>query len=29
MNVDAVHAAFGFAFTLVWLLVGQIMVGGR
>ncbi|SMP47546.1 hypothetical protein SAMN06265222_102311 [Neorhodopirellula lusitana] len=29
MNVDAVHTAFGVAFTFVWLLVGQIMVGGR
>lgn len=29
MNVDAVHTAFGVAFTFVWLLVGQIIVDGR
>jgi len=29
MNVDAIHTAFGLTFTLVWLLVGQIIVAGR
>lgn len=29
MSVDAFHTAFGVAFTFVWLLVGQILVGGR
>ena len=29
MNVDALHAALGFAFTLVWLFVGQILVTNR
>ncbi len=29
MNVDAIHAALGIAFTAIWLLVGQILVGGR
>jgi hypothetical protein len=29
MNVDAIHAALGVAFTAVWLLVGQIVVGSR
>ncbi|TWU01421.1 hypothetical protein Pla100_11480 [Neorhodopirellula pilleata] len=29
MNVDAVHTAFGVAFTFIWLLVGQILVNGR
>lgn len=29
MNVDLMNAAFGFAFTAVWLLVGQILVANR
>ncbi len=29
MNVDAIHTALGLAFTAVWLLVGQIIVGSR
>ena len=29
MNADAIHAALGLAFTAVWLLVGQILVGNR
>ena len=29
MNVDAMHAALGVAFTFVWLFVGQILVGNR
>jgi len=29
MNVDTLHTALGLAFTAVWLLVGQILVGGR
>ena len=29
IGVDALHAAFGVIFTAVWLLVGQILVGGR
>lgn len=28
MNADAVHTALGLAFTFIWLLVGQIIVGG-
>ncbi|TWU41092.1 hypothetical protein [Novipirellula artificiosorum] len=29
MNVDTLHAALGILFTAVWLIVGQILVGGR
>jgi hypothetical protein len=29
MNVDALHAALGIAFTAIWLLVGQILVSSR
>ena len=29
MNADAIHAALGVAFTAVWLIVGQIVVGNR
>ena len=29
MSVEALHATLGFAFTLVWLLIGQILVGCR
>lgn len=29
MSVEALHAALGVTFTFVWLLVGQIIVGGR
>ena len=29
MNADAIHAALGVAFTAVWLIVGQILVGNR
>ena len=26
MNVDAIHTTLGLAFTIVWLMVGQIIV---
>lgn len=29
INADTIHAALGVVFTAVWLLVGQILVGGR
>lgn len=29
ISADALHAALGLTFTAVWLLVGQILVGGR
>lgn len=29
LNIDAVHAALGFTFTAVWLLVAQIIVTDR
>lgn len=29
MNIEALHAAFGLAFTFVWLIVGQIIVDGN
>ncbi len=29
MSVDTVHAILGITFTCVWLIVGQILVGGR
>ena len=29
LNVDAMHTAFGLAFTTVWILVGQILVANR
>jgi hypothetical protein len=29
MNADAIHTALGLAFTAIWLLVGQIIVGSR
>jgi hypothetical protein len=29
MNADAIQAALGLAFTAIWLLVGQILVGNR
>ena len=29
MSVDSLHAALGIVFTVVWLLVGQILVDGR
>lgn len=29
MNADTLHAALGVAFTAIWLIVGQILVGNR
>ena len=29
MNADTIHTALGLVFTLVWLFVGQILVGSR
>ncbi len=29
LNVDAIHTALGIAFTAVWLMIGQIMIGNR
>ena len=29
MNVDAMHAALGLSFTIIWLVVGQIVVTNR
>ena len=29
MNADAIHTTLGLAFTAIWLLVGQIIVGSR
>lgn len=29
MNIEALHTAFGIAFTFVWLIVGQIIVDGN
>ena len=29
LNVDAIHAALGFVFTAIWVLVGQILVANR
>jgi len=26
MNVDAIHTTLGLAFTIIWLMVGQIIV---
>jgi hypothetical protein len=29
MHPDAIQAALGITFTLIWLIVGQILVGSR
>jgi hypothetical protein len=29
MSVDTLHATLGIVFTCIWLIVGQILVGGR
>lgn len=29
MSADIVHAAFGVAFTSIWLMVGQILISDR
>ncbi len=29
LTVDTLHTALGIAFTAVWLLVGQIVIGSR
>ena len=29
MSADLLHTTLGLVFTAVWLLVGQILVGGR
>ncbi len=29
MSVETLHATLGLAFTVVWLLIGQILVGCR
>ncbi len=29
MHPDSLHAALGIAFTMIWLIVGQILVGSR
>lgn len=29
MPIDTVHATLGIAFTFIWLIVGQILVGSR
>jgi len=29
ITADTIHAALGLAFTAIWLLVGQILVGSR
>jgi hypothetical protein len=29
MNADTIHTALGIAFTAIWLIVGQIVIGSR
>lgn len=29
MPIEAMHATLGIAFTCIWLIVGQILAGGR
>lgn len=29
MSADLIHAAFGVAFTSIWLMVGQILISDR
>jgi hypothetical protein len=29
MHPDAIQAAIGIMFTFIWLVVGQILVGGK